>query len=87
MTSSRKEFFRLLPLALADYEFVVDGNSIHFTYANGKLSIDITKETERKIASLALPVLHVSFTFVDIDHQSQQNFLNHFFKVYQRGGG
>ena len=87
MTISRNEFLRLLPVALAKFEYELDGNSIYFGYGQGKTVIKMKRETERKIASLRLPVLHVEFRFEMVPEKRQQELLQHFFKTYQRGGG
>lgn len=87
MTISRSEFLRLLPVALANFDYELDGNRISFSYEQGKAVINLKRETERKIASLKLPVLHVEFRFESVPEERQQDLLRHFFKIYQRGGG
>lgn len=87
MTISRNEFLRLLPVALAKFDYELDGNSISFGLAQGNAVIKLKRETERKIASLRLPVLYVEFRFDMVPEKRQQELLQHFFKIYQRGGG
>ena len=87
MTISRNEFFRLLPIALTEYDYQVSGNRISFSYKEGQIDIMIKKETNRKIASLQLPVMHIEFQFQSVDETGRSDVLRHFFKVYQRGGG
>ncbi len=87
MTISRNEFFRLIPTALAGFDYQVKNDAIVFPYESGITTIAIVNETERKIASLALPVLHVQFEFDGIVESLSEELLKHFFKIYQRGGG
>ncbi|MBL1142397.1 MAG: hypothetical protein HND53_10235 [Proteobacteria bacterium] len=88
MGISNKEFYRLLPQALKnmDYEIIND-NLINANYAGGKIEIEHGVEQKRKIASLELPVLHVTFTFADISPDNIELFNTKFSQVYQRGGG
>lgn len=78
---------RLLPIALASVNYQCRGDQISFAYQSGNVEITIIKETERKIASLALPVMHLEFCFNDVSDTEQDALLTHFFKIYQRGGG
>ncbi len=80
-------FFRLIPIALNDYEYRIDKDVIKFSYEGGMISIATGEEKHKKIASLKMPMLKVSFNFQDIGETDIKNFLQHFLKVYQRGGG
>lgn len=87
MSISLQDFYRLLPIALKDLQYETSKNIIYISYGDGSIRIEPGNEGERKIASLALPVLHVMFTFTDILPDSGTQFLSNFSRVYQRGGG
>ena len=87
MSISRKDFYRLLPVALKNYEYSESGNCIFFSYYEGEVNIVLGEESSRQIASLTLPLLHVQFIFKDINYAYISGFMNNFSRVYQRGGG
>ena len=87
MTSSLNEFFRLIPKALIDVDYVISDNKVTFAYEGGQICIDPGKEQVKQIASLKMPLLYVNFQFDAISEENTTLFLNHFLKVYQRGGG
>ncbi len=87
MSISLNEFYRLLPIALRDHTYDVKNDKISFNYENGSIRINITKKTERKIASLVLPVIHISFEFSNVRTDSIDQFMSEFSQAYLRGGG
>jgi len=87
MSISHQEFYRLLPLALKNADFVIDNNQINVSYGGGSILIKPGNEDKRKIASLVLPVLHVAFVFTAIPAADVTQFLTDFSRVYHRGGG
>ncbi len=88
MSISLKDFHRLLPIALKTYEYQIsDKNTVDVIFINGKLEIIPGIEHERKIASLALPVLYIVFNFIDVSSSDIDSFFDGFMRAYQRGGG
>ena len=87
MSISHQEFYRLLPRALRNLDYQIANNEINLSYINGSIRIQAKIKQERKIASLVLPVLHVSISFVDISSKEIEQFLIRFKRAYQRGGG
>ncbi len=87
MGISYKEFFRLLPIALKNIDYEVVDRLIKFQYCGGNIQIKLGVERERKIASLAIPVLDVVFIYTDINSQDIERFVLQFDRSYQRGGG
>lgn len=87
MTISQKDFYRLLPFALKNFEYSISDNIIYIS--KGKLIIEIHpgQEYSRSIASLKLPVLKVVFIFKKVSDEDVVAFLNNFSRVYQKGGG
>ena len=57
------------------------------TLENGRVEILATPAPPRRIAGIVLPVLQVSFRFVDLDACQREAFLNYFDRYTRRGGG
>lgn len=87
MTITHDDFFRLLPKALADYQFRILGKSIQVKLQSGSVTIQLMPETNRKIGNLELPVTHVKFKFENIAQDQVQIFFEQFNRSYQKGGG
>ena len=87
MTITHDDFFRLLPKALADYQFRISGQAIHIKLQTGTVNIQLTSQTTRKIGKLELPVTHITFRFENIGQDQMQKFFDRFDLAYQKGGG
>jgi len=87
MTITHDDFFRLLPKALADYQFRIAGNLIRVILHSGSVNIQLMPETKRKIGNLELPVTHMAFHFKNIAPDQMQIFFEKFDRSYQKGGG
>ena len=87
MSITHKDFFRLLPIALKGLDYQINANEVNVSAFNGTFLIELGDERQRKIASLTLPVLDVSFDFRGIAAEDVDSFLSKFWHVYQRGGG
>ncbi len=87
MSSSLNEFYRLVPRLLEGINYRLEANSVSFDYEDGNISIRTGVQREKKIASLVLPLIEVTIEFSALDETSIEQFLHHFGKIYQRGGG
>jgi hypothetical protein len=88
MSISRQDFFRLIPITFKNIEYeIIDHHQINAFYAGGKIEIIPGREQKRKIASLELPMLFVTFIFTSVSSEDITSFFNNFNRVYQRGGG
>ena len=87
MGITRKDFFRLIPIALQTLPYRIDDRQISVSLPQGTLLIRLGAERQRKLASLTLPVIHVCFDFTNIDAEASEAFLVRFSRIYQRGGG
>ena len=85
MAIGRREFRRTLARALRGAKLVDDGDSIAVEDGEGRLEITLSAERERRIASLALPVLTVRFRY--LDHDDPAGHLARLERSFQRGGG
>ena len=90
MACTRREFERWLPgatrNALIHSRQQGDGVEHSIVTAGGTLTITSTELPPRRIALLRIPVLRVSFHFVNIDAALRKDFM-HYFDLYTRRGG
>ena len=87
MGLDHRDFFRILPRAMGEVPYEVDGTRVEARIDGGTLSIEIGPEQVRRIALLALPFAEVSFTFRGVSEERQQAFKRGFDLSFQRGGG
>ena len=87
MGYTHREFLRNLPAALKDIEYGVDENIITIHYDGGEVEIVLGEIQQRKIASLAMPYMHVQFTFRNLSADQRKRFYTPFQRSYQKGGG
>lgn len=53
----------------------------------GIVEISLQEDPPRRIAGIVLPVLRVSFHFIDVDAAQRRAFLDRFDRYTRRGGG
>ncbi|SEO56357.1 hypothetical protein [Aquisalimonas asiatica] len=81
------EFVQALPAVLAGYEWQRTANRVTARKGTTAIHLEFGPEQVRRIASVALPLLPVTLTFVDCPGPERQAFLDHFNRRFQRGGG
>jgi len=87
MGLTESDFFRILPKAMGEHDYRVDGRTVHGIVEEGSVEITLGRQQVRKIALLELPFAEVSFTFKGVTVLQQQAFKRHFDLYFQRGGG
>lgn len=87
MSISHSDFLRILPKALASHTYQQIDNVITVTLGQGEITITLSEEGFRQIASLILPVTVVTFQLKDVAESTKSNFFEQFDRAYQRGGG
>ena len=87
MTITRDDFFRILPKALDEFQFEINGNKVICHIDNGHVEIDLTVGENRKIGALELPVMHVKFVLNNISDEMRAKFFSKFDFSYHKGGG
>lgn len=87
MGVSHADFFRLLPRAMGDTQYEVNGTFINARLAEGSLAITLGEPQVRRIALLAIPYAEVTFSFADVSETVRTQFMHHFDLHFQRGGG
>jgi len=86
MGYTRDEFISLLTRQNT-LKYKREGNLIHFYFANQTVELKLGEQTVRKIASLSLPILSVSFNFFTLNELEQKQLMKQFMLKFQRGGG
>lgn len=87
MGCTRAEFLRWLPGATRHAPVVGKDGVFHVRLDAGSVEIAIDERPQRRIASIALPVLAVRFRFIGMDAKARQDFLDWFDAWTRRGGG
>ena len=81
------DFFRLLPQVLAGRCWRRNDATVSVTEGSRRLTIQLAPETERRMASLRLPVTRVSLAFDGYTEQDSAAFIARLERYFQRGGG
>ena len=91
MGCTADDFARWLPGATghAPLESIVEAGGMRHRVRVGAGIVEILLDTRppRRIAGIVLPVLLVSFRFIDLDAAQRLAFLEHFDQYTRRGGG
>jgi len=87
MSISHDDFFRILPKALGSHQFKQANNVITVSLGGGEIRIILSKERQRQIASLSLPVTQVTFQLKNVAESTKNEFFRQFDRAYHRGGG
>jgi len=87
MGLTHADFFRLLPAAMGEHPFSIEGMTVRGTLHNGTVEITLGAQQERCIALLRIPYAQVSFHFRGVTQAEQVKFKEYFDLRFQRGGG
>ena len=87
MSISHGDFLRILPKALKSYPYEHKDNVITVTLDKAEISIILSEQRHRQIASLFLPVIDVTFQLKNVAERTKKDFFEQFDRAYQRGGG
>lgn len=89
MGYSVAEFFRILPNAVGDYDYSIDGDRIEIRPAAGsrRLELRVRELPERKIGMIRIPRIQLAFRFEQFTPEERREFLAAFDRSFQRGGG
>lgn len=87
MSITHEDFFRLLPKAIANRPYKRYGNTVVIEEQDRKITISLSEQSSRKIASLVLPLTTVTLQVEGYPEPDLSSFLDRFFLAYQKGGG
>jgi hypothetical protein len=85
---SHREFFRLLPRALADAPYALEAGRVVTGQGPRRLEILLAPEAERRLsASVRFPVTRIELVFRGYAAAERAAFLLRFERAFQKGGG
>jgi hypothetical protein len=87
MGISHRDFFRILARALGSDKFDKQGTTVVLTQNSRRLTIKISEESHRRIASIVVPMTEVILTFSGYDAKDFQATLDRFDRYFRKGGG
>ncbi len=87
MGLTRADFFRLMPAAMGEHPFRVEGDTVFGDVHDGTVEIHIGEQQERRIALMVIPYALISFHFRNVTTEQQEAFKAYFDLRFQRGGG
>ena len=89
MGYNEKEFFRVLPAAIGDYQFSVNGDTVHVNHLenNKALTLRITPLPDRRLGLIRIQHIDVQFLFSNMNEDERNKFMHRFDRRFQRGGG
>ena len=88
MGLSHDDFFRVFPSVVAPAVWHRDGLTIYVQWADGAgLAASVSVQKLRRIASLSLPYVDISFCFQGMAVAERERFLIRFDRAFQKGGG
>lgn len=87
MGFSHQEFRRALTRTYAGADLTQHADGADVRHGAGVVRIRMGPERIRRIALLALPSIHVTFTFEDLDTAEREDFMARFELYFRRGGG
>jgi len=87
MGCTRAEFMAWLPGATRRAPLQIEGDRITVITHGGCVEISLQERPPRRLVSMELPVLAVSFSFRGLDELTRDDFLAYFDLYTQRGGG
>lgn len=87
MAIDHREFFRILPRAMGDRVWSVEGERVDVRTDGGGIWITLGPEGQRVMARLSLPATEVTIRWDGVAGAEVQRFLDCFDRHFHRGGG
>ena len=84
MSITHKEFFRILPGALAGSDYRVEGDRVVVKSENRRLEITVSGESQRRMGLLTFPVTSVRLDFIGYGKDDTASALALFDRAFQR---
>ncbi len=88
MGYTHEEFLRMLPIAFSSSDYEIRGPMIDFESDQSRhIKIMLGEESIRQIALLAIPTMPVKIELFGYTDDEANSYMQHFNRVYQKGGG
>lgn len=84
-----KEFFRVLPAAIGDYQFSKNNAHVEITHPDNQhqLKLVVSELPDRLLGAFRIPRVDVQFSFSNMTADERRQFMQRFDSRFQRGGG
>ncbi|MGR9092197.1 MAG: hypothetical protein ACU85U_16630 [Gammaproteobacteria bacterium] len=84
---SQKDFFRIFPRIEPSWQ-QLDNHRVEVNRDDGRsLQIEISPEQVRKLATLRIPYIDITFRFARWTQEQRAEFFDYFDRAFQKGGG
>ncbi len=89
MGYSEKEFFRVLPAAIGEYQYIKNGLEVEVTHPDKPHSLKLTLSVlpDRQLGAVRIQRIGVQFAFTNMSTDERLTFMRRFDRRFQRGGG
>ena len=87
MGYTHADFFRLLPRAMGENPYEINGLEVNCKLPSGTLKITLGEERERKLVLVVLPCTNVTFEYQDVKDEDREAFVKYFNTRFMKGLG
>ena len=87
MGYTHADFFRLLPRAMGDTPYEINGLEINCILPSGSLKITLGEELERRLVLVVLPCTEVTFEYKNVSDKDRAEFTRYFELRFMKGLG
>lgn len=88
MGITQADFLRIFPRLVTTATSVEIGMLTHIQWPDGtSLTVMVSQEFVRKIAAMRIPYVNIRFEFQGFTATSRTDFMAHFDRAFQKGGG
>ena len=72
MGYTHADFFRLLPRAMGDNPYEINGLEVNCSLPSGSLKITLGEERKRELVLVVMPCMHVTFEYENVDDEASR---------------
>ena len=87
MGYTHADFFRLLPGAMGDYPYEVEGLQVRAQVGGGTLTITLGPEGQRRLVLVVIPQTQITFEYVGVSDEDREAFVTYFDLRFMKGLG
>jgi len=87
MGYTHADFFRLLPNAMGETPYKIDGLTVTGQLETGTVTITLGPEGERKLVLVVLPRTEITFEYSDVSNEERSDFIKYFDLRFMKGLG
>lgn len=87
MGYTHADFFRLLPRAMGDNPYEINGLEVNCSLPSGSLKITLGEERKRELVLVVMSCMHVTFEYENVDDEDRERFIKYFELRFMKGLG